>query len=60
MYYIYIETRPNLRVICNIKKNKKQLKKQNTTGDTANHQIGLLYLNKNKKIKIYGKKRSKI
>ena len=42
------------------KEQKTTKKKQNTTGDTANHQIGLLYLNKNKKIKIYGKKRSKI
>ena len=35
---------------------KKKNKKQKTTGDTANHQIGLLYLNKNKKNKNLWKK----
>lgn len=31
------------------KEQKTTKKKQKTTGNTANHQIGLLYLNKNKK-----------
>ena len=45
MYYIYIETRPNLRVICSIKKKQKTTKKNRTIqGDKTNHHNRFFFL----------------